>query len=826
MDAKVIDAARAVFPASTISVTLGAVVHEGASHPEPLVSIPLAMMNRHGLIAGATGTGKTKTLQLIAEQLSSAGVPVFLADIKGDVSGIAAPGETNERVTARARDTGFAWTPAASPVEFLSLTGAKGAQLRATVSSFGPLLLSKVLDLNGTQTSVLSLVFKYCDDRGLLLLDFSDLRSVLQYLTESGSSELREYGGMSKVTVGVLLRKMVELEQQGAKTFFGEPEFDLNDLMRTERDGRGLISVLELQDVQDKPALFSTFMLWMLATLYNDLPEVGDIDKPKLVFFFDEAHLLFDDASESLVEQIEQVVRLIRSKGVGIFFVTQSPKDVPASVLGQLGHRVQHALRAFTPDDDKALKAAARTFPKSSFYDIEETMTTLGIGEALITVLSPNGVPTTPFATRLIPPASRMGPLTDSELAQRLSSSTQVREYSQAVDRESAREALAERVADAEAAQGTLEKAKQTASAGSGRAKSAKEPQTTFEKILKSPVSRTVAGAVTRGLMGALFGAPRRRRRSPGGWLTAILLTLGSLGGGASSISSQTPKPLVIAVSDTLYEVRLADGSTIIGRVIAADSVRVTLETANAVRVEVPLEQIVSLRPSRGRVEKGEMWPEDPNASRLFFGPTARTVGRGEGYFGVFEVLFPYFAYGATDDITLSFGIPVIPEFIGDAFYIAPKVRFLNTEKTQLGAGVLAFFVRDGVDIDQGTFGMGYAVGTFGTRDNAITVGAGWGFTGEDITSKPAFLFGMEKRLTLRTKFITENYVILYEGGSTDSRDGFRTSTHALALVSAGVRFFGERLSADFGLGVGAGGGGTGCCLPLVNFVYAFGSRR
>ncbi|MGI9076503.1 MAG: helicase HerA-like domain-containing protein [Gemmatimonadaceae bacterium] len=532
MDAKVVGAARAAFPSSTSRVTLGAVLHDGVSHPEPLVSIPLAMMNRHGLIAGATGTGKTKTLQLLAEQLSAAGVPVFLADIKGDVSGIAAPGETNERVTTRARDTGYDWKPAASPVEFLSLSGANGAQLRATVSSFGPLLLAKVLDLNSTQTSVLSLVFKYCDDRGLLLLDFADLRSVLQYLTESGASELREYGGMSKVTVGVLLRKMVELEQQGAKTFFGEPEFDLNDLMQIDRDGRGLISVLELQDVQEKPALFSTFMLWMLATLYNDLPEVGDIAKPKLVFFFDEAHLLFDDASEALVEQIEQVVRLIRSKGVGIFFVTQSPKDVPASVLGQLGHRVQHALRAFTPDDDKALKAAARTFPKSSFYDIEETMTTLGIGEALITVLSPNGVPTTPFATRLIPPASRMGPLTTAELAQRLSSSAQVREYAQAVDRDSAREALAERVAAPETGRGASDEAKARAGTGSGPGRPAKEPPTTFEKILKSPVSRTVAGAVTRGLMGALFGAPRRRRRSPGGWLAAILFTLGCIAGG------------------------------------------------------------------------------------------------------------------------------------------------------------------------------------------------------------------------------------------------------------------------------------------------------
>ncbi len=297
MDPAIISAAKAAFPVDKKGVTLGAVVHNGKCHPEPIVRIPLAMLNRHGLIAGATGTGKTKSLQLIAEQLSAAGVPVFLADIKGDVAGIATPGEPNEKVIARARDTGYAWNPTAFPVEFLSLTGSKGAQLRATVSSFGPLLLAKVLGLNATQASVLSMVFKYCDDKGLLLLDFSDLRAALQYLTEDGAEELKSYGGMSKATVGVLLREMIELEQQGAESFFGEPQFDLDDLMQTERDGRGLVTVLELEDVQQRPALFSTFMLWMLATLYNDLPEVGDVEKPKLVFFFDEAHLLFANAA-------------------------------------------------------------------------------------------------------------------------------------------------------------------------------------------------------------------------------------------------------------------------------------------------------------------------------------------------------------------------------------------------------------------------------------------------------------------------------------------------------------------------------------------------
>ena len=504
MDSKLIDAARKAFAASggTGTVTLGAVVADGECHPEPLVGIPLAMISRHGLIAGATGTGKTKTLQLLAEQLSNAGVPTFLADIKGDVSGMAMPGEASPRVTQRATDTGFAWKPNSFPVELLSLTGRQGAQLRATVSSFGPLLLSKVLGLNDTQTSVLTLVFKYCDDKGLLLLDFSDLRAVLQHLTGEGASELAVYGGMSKQTVGVLLREMVTLEQQGANAFFGEPEFDLTDLMRTAPDGRGIVSILELSDVQDKPALFSTFMMLMLARLYLTLPEVGDLDKPKLVFFFDEAHLLFNDASKAFTEQVEQVVRLIRSKGVGVFFVTQSPKDVPADILGQLGNRVQHALRAFTPDDEKALRAAARTFPKTSFYDVEETLTTLGIGEALITVLTPNGAPTPPFATRLIPPAARMAPLAPVELSSLMNASAQVREYAQAVDRTSAREMLAARVAPAAAPQ--------AAPAPSGRP--VKEPPSTFEQVLKSPMARTVAGAVTRGLMGALFGAPRRRR--------------------------------------------------------------------------------------------------------------------------------------------------------------------------------------------------------------------------------------------------------------------------------------------------------------------------
>ena len=503
MNEKVLTSARGAFGTGTASITLGAVLHDGHCHPEPLVSIPLPMMNRHGLIAGATGTGKTRTLQLIAEQLSAAGVPVFVSDIKGDLTGLGAPGEAGERISRRAAETGYDWHPSPFPVEFLSLTGKRGAQLRATVSSFGPQLLAKVLGLNQTQTSVLTLVFKYCDDRKLLLLDFPDLRAVLQYLANEGADELKDYGGMSKATVGVLLREMIELEEQGANEFFGEPEFDLDDLLVIERDGRGLISVLELSDVQDKPALSSTFMLWMLATLYHQLPEVGDLEKPKLAFFFDEAHLLFDDAPDALLDQIEQVVRLIRSKGVGVFFVTQSPKDVPSTVLGQLGHRVQHALRAHTADDDKALRAAARTFPKTEFYDIEETLTTLGTGEALITTLSTKGVPSPPFATRLIPPAARMSPLDDADFEARLAT-PQVKRYAQPVDRESAREMLAARLAAEEKETDAAE------NKPAGRS-SRREPPSALARMINAPITRTVVGIVTRGLVGAIIGPPRRR---------------------------------------------------------------------------------------------------------------------------------------------------------------------------------------------------------------------------------------------------------------------------------------------------------------------------
>ncbi|HEY8846937.1 MAG TPA: helicase HerA-like domain-containing protein [Candidatus Limnocylindrales bacterium] len=446
---------------------IGSPMLDGELANDIRVQVALSMMTRHGLIAGATGTGKTKTLQLLAGQLSKAGVPVFVADIKGDVTGIAAPGDaTNPKVIERA--TSLAWTfePSGHPAEYLSLSGQLGAQVRATVHSFGPLLLGRVLDLNETQTSILAVVFKYCDDNSLPLLDLKDLATTLKFLSsDEGKPILADYGGMAAASVGVLLRSLVVLEQQGADVFFGEPEFDVNDLLRTTPDGAGVVSVLELRDVMDKPSLFSTFMLWMLAQLYETLPEVGDLPKPKLCFFFDEAHLLFDGASDALLQQIERTARLIRSKGVGVYFVTQAPTDVPSSVLAQLGNRVQHALRAFTPDDADALRKTARTFPTTTHYDVEKTITSLEIGEALVTVLSPKGVPTPLAATRLLPPDSLMAALPDPDLQARIAASPFRAKYGQTIDRQSAYEIITARIAAARAA-AIDAAAQQAASAG------------------------------------------------------------------------------------------------------------------------------------------------------------------------------------------------------------------------------------------------------------------------------------------------------------------------------------------------------------------------
>ena len=448
------DAMTAGYGLTEPGLVIGSPMLDGELDNDARVQVALSMMNRHGLIAGATGTGKTKTLQLVAGELSKAGVPVFVADIKGDVTGIAAPGDgTNPKVVERAASLGWTFEPAGHPAEFLSLSGQLGAQVRATVHSFGPLLLGKVLDLNETQTEILALIFKYCDDNNLPLLDLKDLETTLKYLSsDEGKPILEDYGGMSAASVGVLLRTIIVVEQAGADVFFGEPEFDVNDLLRTTPEGTGIVSVLELRDVMDKPSLFSTFMLWMLAQLYETLPEVGDLPKPKLCFFFDEAHLLFDGASDALLQQIERTARLIRSKGVGVYFVTQAPTDVPSSVLAQLGNRVQHALRAFTPDDADALRKTARTFPTTTFYEVEKTITSLGIGEALVTVLSPKGVPTPLAATRLLPPDSLMAALPDADLQARIAASPFRAKYGQTIDRQSAYEIITARIDAARAA--------------------------------------------------------------------------------------------------------------------------------------------------------------------------------------------------------------------------------------------------------------------------------------------------------------------------------------------------------------------------------------
>jgi DNA helicase HerA-like ATPase len=433
-------------------VSFGAAMRGEEALSSVPVRVPLAMMNRHGLVAGATGTGKTKTLQVLAEQLSDAGVPVFISDIKGDISGLAAPAEVNDKVTARAQAVGLAdYGPRGFPVEFLTLDrGGKGVRLRASVSSFGPILLAKVLDLNDTQQSVLALAFKYADDKQLPLVNLEDLRALLNHLnSDAGKAEMAEYGGIATATAGVIIRKTVELEQQEADAFFGAPEFDVDDFLRLTGDGKGIVSILELADMQDRPALFSTFMMWLLASLYDSLPEIGDPEKPKLVFFFDEAHLLFRDASKAFMREIELVARLIRSKGVGVFFVTHSPSDVPAEVLGQLGNRVQHALRAFTPDDLEVVRATAETFPTTELYDVEEELTALGTGEALITALDLKGRPMPTARTMMRPPMSLMAQVAPAVVDSVVSESTIVPTYATDSDPESAKEILAARMASA-----------------------------------------------------------------------------------------------------------------------------------------------------------------------------------------------------------------------------------------------------------------------------------------------------------------------------------------------------------------------------------------
>jgi len=427
------------------TVEIGRAVLEGTTHPEAVIAVPTAMCNRHGLIAGATGTGKTVTLQLLAEQLSAQGVPVFTADIKGDLTGLVKPAVPGEKITARIDELELAYTPTGAPVQFWALGGqGPGVPIRSTIGSFGPQLLAKVLGANETQSSSLALVFYYADQKGLPLLDLVDLVEVLTYLTsDDGRAELKTIGGLSSATAGVLLRKLIELTQQDAESFFGEPEVTIDSLIRLAPDGRGVINCLELAAVQDRPKLFSTFLMWLLAELFETLPEVGDLDKPKLVFFFDEAHLLFADASKEFVEQVAQTVRLIRSKGVGVFFVTQLPDDVPDAVLAQLGNRVQHALRAYTPRDAKALAAAVSTYPKTDDYDLEEVLTQLGIGEAIVTVLTDDGAPTPVAWTKVHPPQSQIGAVDPAEVKAMAEASDLWATYATELDRPSAREILA-----------------------------------------------------------------------------------------------------------------------------------------------------------------------------------------------------------------------------------------------------------------------------------------------------------------------------------------------------------------------------------------------
>ncbi len=487
------------YAAEGATIDLGRGVHEDRLDAEAVVQVPLRMMNRHGLVAGATGTGKTITLQVLAEQLSAAGVSVFAADVKGDVSGVSMPGEPGGPAEKRMGELGLPFAPAGFPVEYLSLGGiGPGVPVRATVSDFGPQLLAKVLEANETQEQSLGLVFHYADQKGLPLLDLADLRALLTFLeSDDGKDELEGIGGLASSTVGVLLRSLVGLETGGGTEFFGEPQLDIADLLRTAPDGRGIISCLELPAVQDRPRLFSTALMWLLAELFEQLPEAGDLDQPKLVFFFDEAHLLFNGATKAFLESVTQTVRLIRSKGVGVFFVTQVPDDVPSSVLGQLGNRVQHALRAFTPDDAKHLKAAASTYPTSDFYDVEELLTQMGIGEAAVTILSEDGVPTPVVHTRLRAPASRMGPADDVEGAAK--ASPLFAKYGTREENESAREKLVARIEKPKQAKKPrpTKKQKETATATGGGAEA-------LGKFLNSREGKSLQKKVMRGMFGML----------------------------------------------------------------------------------------------------------------------------------------------------------------------------------------------------------------------------------------------------------------------------------------------------------------------------------
>ena len=489
------------------SIILGGAMLEGVPIADAHVKVPLKTMNRHGLIAGATGTGKTKSLQVISEQLSLRGIPVLLMDVKGDLSGIAMPGMEKPFITERHGKIGLPYSVRGCPVELLTISKQEGVRLRATVSEFGPVLLSRILDLNDTQGGVLAVIFKYCDDQKMPLLDLKDLKKVIQFVTEEGKEEVeRDYGKISPATTGIILRKVMELEQQDADLFFGELSFDIHDLMRRDRDGNGYINIMRLTDIQDKPKLFSTFMLCLLAEVYDMMPERGDVEKPELVIFVDEAHLVFNQASKALLNEIENIVKLIRSKGIGVFFVTQNPMDVPNEVLAQLGLKVQHALRAFTAIDRKAIKLTAENFPVSDYYKTDETLTALGIGEALVTALNEKGIPTPLAATMMRAPMSRMDILSQGEIDSINRSSDLVRKYSETIDRQSAFEMLTNKIEDiqrqtaAEAERDEWEKGRRgeggrRAAGSSGRRGS----------VLRSPVVKVLTSATfIRGVLGIM----------------------------------------------------------------------------------------------------------------------------------------------------------------------------------------------------------------------------------------------------------------------------------------------------------------------------------
>lgn len=535
LDAEAVRAIAEGYAFEGETLDIGALVNTDPV-PDAQIRIPLGMLNRHGLVAGATGTGKTRTLQGLAEQLAAKGVPVFAADIKGDLSGMATPGEPSDKLLARTKGIGQDWKPEAAAVEYFALGGiGKGVPVRATVTGFGPLLLSKVLGLNDTQESSLGLVFHYADKNGLPLVDLEDLRSVLTYLTsDEGKAELKELGGLSSATAGVILRELITFAEGGADVFFGEPEFDVRDFLRTAADGRGIVSLLEVPGVANRPELFSTFLMYLLAELFEILPEVGDPDKPKLVFFFDEAHLLFKDASKDFLSAITQTVRLIRSKGVGVFFVTQTPKDVHPDVLAQLGSRVQHQLRAFTPDDAKALRATVGTYPTSG-YDLERVLQELGTGEAIVTVMSEKGAPTPVAWTRVRAPQGLMEPTPDAQIDAAVAASPLLPKYGERVDRESAYELLTAKMNAADEAQRQAETAAELArqqaeidkanaaaekkaqqeyerllkkTGGSARSRtSPRAEKSTLEKVLGSRTTQTLISGVIRGL----FGTGRRR---------------------------------------------------------------------------------------------------------------------------------------------------------------------------------------------------------------------------------------------------------------------------------------------------------------------------